>query len=108
MTCPDRPTGACCRLSARIACRRCSSAPSIPNEFLSDFGLRSLSKFHKDHPYVLNIDGQTRMADYEPGESTSGLFGGNSNWRGPVWFPTNYLLIEALQRHSTTTTATAC
>ncbi len=69
-----------------------------PNEFLSDNGLRSLSKFHKDHPYVLNIDGQTRIADYEPGESTSGLFGGNSNWRGPVWFPTNYLLIESLQK----------
>ena len=69
-----------------------------PNEFLSDNGLRSLSKFHKDHPYVLNIDGQTRVADYEPGESTSGLFGGNSNWRGPVWFPTNYLLIESLQK----------
>ena len=68
-----------------------------PNEFLSENGLRSLSKFHKDHPFVLNIDGQTRIADYEPGESTSGLFGGNSNWRGPVWFPTNYLLIEALQ-----------
>ena len=68
-----------------------------PDEFLSENGLRSLSKFHKDHPYVLNIDGQTRVADYEPGESTSGLFGGNSNWRGPVWFPTNYLLIESLQ-----------
>ena len=69
-----------------------------PDEFLSDFGLRGVSKFHKDHPYVLNIDGQTRVADYEPGESTSGMFGGNSNWRGPVWFPINYLLVEALQR----------
>lgn len=69
-----------------------------PAEFLSDYGLRSLSKFHQSQPYTLQIDGQFRFADYEPGESTSGLFGGNSNWRGPIWFPVNYLLIEALQR----------
>ncbi len=69
-----------------------------PAEFLSDFGLRGLSKYHHDHPYVLNVDGQARIADYEPAESTSGLFGGNSNWRGPIWFPINYLLVEALQR----------
>ena len=69
-----------------------------PNEFLSDFGLRGLSKYHHDHPYVLNVDGQARVADYEPAESTSGVFGGNSNWRGPIWFPVNYLLVEALQR----------
>ncbi len=67
-------------------------------EFLSPFGLRSLSRIHKDHPYVLSNDGTSHSVAYEPGESSSGLFGGNSNWRGPVWFPLNYLLIESLQR----------
>jgi hypothetical protein len=69
-----------------------------PEEFLSDHGVRSLSRYHRDHPYVLTIDGATYTVDYEPAESTTGLFGGNSNWRGPVWFPINYLLIEALQK----------
>jgi hypothetical protein len=69
-----------------------------PEEFLSPYGVRSLSRYHRDHPYELPVDGSVYRVDYEPGESTSGLFGGNSNWRGPVWFPINYLLIEALQR----------
>lgn len=69
-----------------------------PNEFLSDYGVRSISKFHKDHPYVLTARGETRVVNYEPGESQTGIFGGNSNWRGPVWFPINYLLIESLQQ----------
>jgi hypothetical protein len=68
------------------------------DEFLSPYGVRSLSKFHRDHPYVLNFNGQSYRVDYEPGESQTGLFGGNSNWRGPVWFPLNFLLIEALQK----------
>ncbi len=68
------------------------------NEFLSPYGVRSLSRFHKDHPYILPIDGTTFRVGYEPGESETGLFGGNSNWRGPVWFPMNFLIIEALQR----------
>ncbi len=69
-----------------------------PNEFLSDYGIRGLSKYHQDHPYEFEVDGQVHSVDYEPGESTTGTFGGNSNWRGPVWFPINYLLIESLQR----------
>ena len=67
-------------------------------EFLSPYGVRGVSKFHRDHPYVLNFNGQSYRVDYEPGESQTGLFGGNSNWRGPVWFPLNFLLIEALQK----------
>jgi hypothetical protein len=69
------------------------------DEFLSPFGIRSLSKFHRDHPFVYRDDGQERVVGYEPGDSESGLFGGNSNWRGPVWFPINFLLIEALERY---------
>jgi hypothetical protein len=67
-------------------------------EFLSPYGIRALSQMHRDHPYVLHVNGTDHRVDYEPAESTSGLFGGNSNWRGPIWFPLNYLLIEALQK----------
>ena len=67
-------------------------------EFLSPYGIRSLSKVHAARPFVLTMDGLRHQVDYEPAESQSGLFGGNSNWRGPVWFPVNYLLIESLQR----------
>jgi hypothetical protein len=69
------------------------------NEFLSPYGVRSLSRVHRDRPFVLHVDGEERRVDYEPGESSTPLFGGNSNWRGPVWFPLNYLLIEALERY---------
>jgi hypothetical protein len=68
------------------------------SEFLSPHGIRSVSRYHKDHPYALDLGGMAYSIDYEPAESTTGLFGGNSNWRGPVWFPLNYLLIEALQK----------
>ena len=68
-----------------------------PSEFLSDHGLRALSKHHEASPLEVDVGGVTARLDYEPGESTSGLFGGNSNWRGPVWFPVNYLLVEALR-----------
>ncbi len=69
------------------------------NEFLSDFGIRSVSKVHDDAPYVFRVGDQDHRVAYDPAESTSGLFGGNSNWRGPIWFPLNYLLIEALERY---------
>jgi hypothetical protein len=68
-------------------------------EFLSPYGIRSLSKHHEKHPYGLNVGGEEHRVDYTPAESTNRMFGGNSNWRGPVWFPMNYLLIEALQRY---------
>jgi hypothetical protein len=68
------------------------------NEFLSDYGIRSVSRWHKSNPYILRLGDEQYRLDYEPAESRSGTFGGNSNWRGPVWFPVNYLLIEALQK----------
>jgi hypothetical protein len=68
------------------------------NEFFSSYGGRSLSRFHKDNPYIFNLqNGESVRVDYEPGESHSGLFGGNSNWRGPIWMPLNFLLVESLR-----------
>ena len=69
-----------------------------PDQFLSPYGLRSLSKEHEDNPFTFRAEGQQFSVQYEPAESRSGLFGGNSNWRGPVWFPVNYLMIESLQK----------
>jgi len=68
------------------------------SEFLSPFGIRAVSRFHRENPYKLVVDGSEHRVDYEPGESSTGLFGGNSNWRGPIWFPVNFLLVESLQR----------
>ncbi len=67
-------------------------------EFLSDYGIRSLSKYHQQRPYELHVDGDSFSVEYTPGESTTDLYGGNSNWRGPVWMPMNFLIVESLQR----------
>jgi hypothetical protein len=66
------------------------------NEFFSNYGIRSVSKYHQEHPYILHQGDHDYCVRYEPAESTTELFGGNSNWRGPIWFPVNYLIIEAL------------
>ena len=68
-------------------------------EFLSPYGVRSLSRAYGEKPFILHAGGEEYRVEYVPGESDTGLFGGNSNWRGPIWFPTNFLLIEALERY---------
>lgn len=68
------------------------------SEFFGDYGIRALSRVHAENPYIFNINGSQFRVNYEPAESSNGLFGGNSNWRGPVWFPVNFLLIESLQK----------
>jgi hypothetical protein len=69
-----------------------------PEEFLSDYGIRGISKYHEEHPYIYRVHDAEYEVAYDPGESSTGLFGGNSNWRGPIWFPINFLLIETLQK----------
>jgi hypothetical protein len=71
-----------------------------PSEFLSDYGIRALSRYHLDHPYELKLDGENYIVKYLPAESDSRLFGGNSNWRGPIWFPVNYMIVRALHEFS--------
>jgi hypothetical protein len=78
--------------------RRVLSVMLDEREFLSPYGIRAISQVHRDQPYVLNVNGAEYRVAYEPGESSSGLFGGNSNWRGPIWFPINFLIVEALQK----------
>jgi hypothetical protein len=79
--------------------RRVLSRMLDESEFLSPYGVRALSRYHKDHPYELHFNGTVNSVNYEPAESMTGLFGGNSNWRGPIWFPVNYLLVESLQKY---------
>ncbi len=86
-------------LANRKQLKRILSRMLDETEFLSPYGVRSLSRYHLDHPYEVQVNGHVSRVDYEPAESTSGLFGGNSNWRGPIWFPLNYLLVESLQKY---------
>ncbi|HKV24854.1 MAG TPA: hypothetical protein VJN93_09715 [Candidatus Acidoferrum sp.] len=86
-------------LANRRQLKRILSRMLDETEFLSPYGVRSLSRYHLEHPYEVQVNGHVSRVDYEPAESTSGLFGGNSNWRGPIWFPLNYLLVESLQKY---------
>jgi len=86
-------------LAGRDRLRRLMARLFDESEFLSPHGLRALSAYHREHPYVLSVEGVTASIDYEPAESTTPLYGGNSNWRGPVWFPLNYLVISVLERY---------
>jgi hypothetical protein len=107
---PDLTGGLASMTKGGVEQRRLLSVVNLPrlkrilqrmfdeSEFLSPYGVRSLSKYHESHPYVLPLGGSTIEIHYEPAESQSGTFGGNSNWRGPVWFPMNFLLVESLQR----------
>jgi hypothetical protein len=92
-------SGASCRSSIAIASRVSLARVLDETEFLSPHGVRALSQIHRQQPYEVELDGTKHRVDYEPGESSTGLFGGNSNWRGPIWFPVNYLMIEALQKY---------
>jgi hypothetical protein len=96
---PDHEGWRMCSIVTQERLRRLLSAMLDPEEFLSDHGLRALSKRHLHEPLQVSVEGVTASLDYEPGESTEGLFGGNSNWRGPVWMPLNFLLIEVLRTY---------
>ena len=91
-------SGGCCRSSAADQLRRVLRFMLDETEFLSPYGIRALSRIYKDNPFVLPVNGSQYTVAYEPAESSTGLFGGNSNWRGPIWFPVNFLLIESLQK----------
>jgi hypothetical protein len=96
---PDAHRQRLLAIPSRDRLRRVLSRLLDENEFLSPYGIRSLSRDHAEHPYVLTFGSQEYRVEYSPAESPTPLFGGNSNWRGPVWFPLNYLIIEALERY---------
>ena len=103
---PTKPGVAGRRLGAimdETKLRRVLAKMLDENEFLSPYGIRALSRFHADHPYVFNVGGQEYRVAYVPGESDTGMFGGNSNWRGPIWMPVNALIIRGLMQYSPTT-----
>jgi hypothetical protein len=85
-------------LVSRKQLKRVLSRMLDETEFFSPYGIRALSRYHLDHPYEVVVNGNVSRVDYEPAESSTGVFGGNSNWRGPIWMPVNYLLIESLQK----------
>ncbi|HEY9609715.1 MAG TPA: hypothetical protein V6C93_10135, partial [Allocoleopsis sp.] len=107
---PDLRQNVACMQSPGVGARRllaiveCDKLTRIlqkmldETEFLGDYGIRAISKYHGSHPYIFDVNGSQFRVDYEPAESSSSLFGGNSNWRGPIWFPVNFLLIESLQK----------
>jgi hypothetical protein len=96
--CPTKGTRRLLSLVNRGQLERVMGYLLDESEFLSPHGIRAISRFHRDNPYIMGVNGTEHRVDYEPAESSTGLFGGNSNWRGPVWFPINFLLIEALQK----------
>jgi hypothetical protein len=98
VTRPHAAGGIVFSLADDVQAARMLQRLSDPAEFFSPHGLRSLSRYHLEHPFSVDLDGYTASVDYEPGESRSGMFGGNSNWRGPVWLPLNYLVYEAICR----------
>ena len=94
-----RAGGCCWASSASTGWRGCSPSCSTSASSWRPYGLRAISAYHLDHPYELDIEGMRATIDYEPAESTTAMFGGNSNWRGPLWFPVNFLVIGALERY---------
>jgi hypothetical protein len=101
---PRKPGYAGRRLAAILdetKLRRVLAKMLDEDEFLSPYGIRSLSRYHADHPYVVHVGGQEYRVAYLPAESDNGMFGGNSNWRGPIWFPVNFLIIRALLNYYT-------
>ena len=95
---PESGVRRCLSLANRDRLRRVLRYMLDEQEFLAPYGVRALSRVHREHPFVMHVNGSEHRVDYEPGESSTGLFGGNSNWRGPIWFPLNYLVIESLQK----------